>query len=97
MKPLEFSFLIAPLSSSLAGILKKKSLPTIPEKNSINRIHNELSNHRPGPTSSRASSSSEGSRAQRPKQSLQEQLNGVTPIAMSTKAGALDEDSSGSE
>ncbi|XP_058860276.1 cadherin EGF LAG seven-pass G-type receptor 2-like isoform X2 [Acipenser ruthenus] len=79
------------------GILKKKSLPTIPEKNSINRIHNELSSHRPGPASSRASSSSEGSRAQRPKQSLQEQLNGVTPIAMSTKAGVLDEDSSGSD
>ncbi|XP_028652386.2 cadherin EGF LAG seven-pass G-type receptor 2 isoform X2 [Erpetoichthys calabaricus] len=79
------------------GILKKKSLPTITEKNSINRIHNELSNHKIGTVSSRASSSSDGSRVQRTKQSLQEQLNGVTPIAMSIKAGTVDEDSSGSD
>ncbi|XP_069489759.1 cadherin EGF LAG seven-pass G-type receptor 2 isoform X2 [Ambystoma mexicanum] len=83
------------------GILKKKkALPTISEKNSINRIHNELSNHKPGVVSSRASSVSDGSRSAglaRPKQSLQEQLNGMTPIAMSIKAGGADEDSSGSE
>ncbi|XP_078500339.1 cadherin EGF LAG seven-pass G-type receptor 2 isoform X1 [Lissotriton helveticus] len=83
------------------GILKKKkALPTISEKNSINRIHNELSNQNPGLVSSRASSGSDGSRnagLPRPKQSLQEQLNGMTPIAMSIKAGTMDEDSSGSE
>uniref|UniRef100_A0A8V5GQH3 Cadherin EGF LAG seven-pass G-type receptor 2 n=1 Tax=Melopsittacus undulatus TaxID=13146 RepID=A0A8V5GQH3_MELUD len=48
------------------------------------------------------SSGSEGARggptaAPRPRQSLQEQLSGVTPIAMSIKAGTVDEDSSGSE
>uniref|UniRef100_K7FSG0 Cadherin EGF LAG seven-pass G-type receptor 2 n=1 Tax=Pelodiscus sinensis TaxID=13735 RepID=K7FSG0_PELSI len=32
-----------------------------------------------------------------PRQTLQEQLNGVTPITMSIKAGTADEDSSGSE
>ncbi|XP_043932407.1 cadherin EGF LAG seven-pass G-type receptor 2 isoform X2 [Protopterus annectens] len=82
------------------GILKKKRLPTIHEKNSINRIHNELASHKMGPVSSRASSSSEGSRpggVQRTKQTLQEQLNGVTPIAMSIKTGTMDEDSSGSD
>lgn len=89
------------MSHPQKGILKKKkALPTISEKNSINRIHNELPNQNPGLVSSRASSGSDGSRnagLPRPKQSLQEQLNGMTPIAMSIKAGTMDEDSSGSE
>ncbi|NWH52776.1 CELR2 protein, partial [Fregata magnificens] len=38
-----------------------------------------------------------GTVAPRPRQTLQEQLSGVTPIAMSIKAGTVDEDSSGSE
>ncbi|CAM9833022.1 unnamed protein product [Bubo scandiacus] len=38
-----------------------------------------------------------GHRRPRPRQTLQEQLSGVTPIAMSIKAGTVDEDSSGSE
>ncbi|CAM9875358.1 unnamed protein product [Bubo scandiacus] len=57
---------------------------------------------RPPPAGTAASSGSEGSRvggtgAPRPRQTLQEQLSGVTPIAMSIKAGTVDEDSSGSE
>ncbi|XP_068774552.1 cadherin EGF LAG seven-pass G-type receptor 2 isoform X2 [Struthio camelus] len=54
------------------------------------------------PGSWRGSSGSEGGRgggtaAPRPRRSLQEQLRGVTPVAMSIKAGTVDEDSSGSE
>ncbi|XP_037354439.1 cadherin EGF LAG seven-pass G-type receptor 2 [Talpa occidentalis] len=79
------------------GILKKKCLPTISEKSSLLRIPLEQ-----GTGSSRASSASEGSRGGHPprpppRQSLQEQLNGVMPIAMSIKAGTVDEDSSGSD
>nr|XP_014351913.1 PREDICTED: cadherin EGF LAG seven-pass G-type receptor 2 [Latimeria chalumnae] len=89
-----------PATQPQKGILKKKMLPTITEKNSINRIHNELCNHKPGTVSSQASSLSDVSRTggiQRTKQTLQEQLNGVMPIAMSIKTGTVDEDSSGSE
>ncbi|XP_069046547.1 cadherin EGF LAG seven-pass G-type receptor 2 isoform X2 [Lepisosteus oculatus] len=82
-----------PVPQPQKGILKKKPLPPIAEKNNINRIHNELSGPRSGP----GSSSSEGGWASRPKPSLQEQLNGVAPIAMSIKAGTVDEDSSGSD
>ena len=79
------------------GILKKKCLPTISEKSSLLRLPPEQ-----GTTSPRGSSASEGSRGglpprPPPRQSLQEQLNGVMPIAMSIKAGTVDEDSSGSE
>ncbi|XP_074118991.1 cadherin EGF LAG seven-pass G-type receptor 2 isoform X4 [Sminthopsis crassicaudata] len=80
------------------GILKKKCLPTISEKSNLLRLPLE-----PGTGSSRGSSASESSRAgplpprPPPRQTLQEQLNGVTPIAMSIKAGTVDEDSSGSE
>ncbi|XP_060248873.1 cadherin EGF LAG seven-pass G-type receptor 2 isoform X3 [Meriones unguiculatus] len=79
------------------GILKKKGLPTISEKSSLLRLPLEQ-----GTGSSRGSSASEGSRngpppRLPPRQSLQEQLNGVMPIAMSIKAGTVDEDSSGSE
>eukprot|EP00062_Callorhinchus_milii_P009585 gi/632953584/ref/XP_007892498.1/ PREDICTED: cadherin EGF LAG seven-pass G-type receptor 2 [Callorhinchus milii] len=85
------------------GILKNKGLPLFTEKNSINRIHNELSNHKPATVSSRASSvaSSEGSRsgglAKLRPMAVGEQMNGVMPIPMSIKAGTVDEDSSGSE
>lgn len=56
----------------------------------------------PPPAGTAASSGSEGSRgggpgAPRPRQSLQEQLSGAAPIAMSIRAGTVDEDSSGSE
>ncbi|KAM9004833.1 cadherin EGF LAG seven-pass G-type receptor 2 isoform 4-T5 [Sarcophilus harrisii] len=80
------------------GILKKKCLPTISEKSNLLRLPPE-----PGTGSSRGSSASESSRAgplpprPPPRQTLQEQLNGVTPIAMSIKAGTVDEDSSGSD
>ncbi|XP_048219002.1 cadherin EGF LAG seven-pass G-type receptor 2 isoform X2 [Perognathus longimembris pacificus] len=79
------------------GILKKKCLPTISEKSSLLRLPPE-----PGTASSRASTASEGSRGgppprPPPRQSLQEQLSGVMPIAMSVKAGTVDEDSSGSD
>lgn len=85
------------LPSWPTGILKKKCLPTISEKSSLLRLPLEQ-----GTASSRGSTASEGSRAgppprPPPRQSLQEQLNGVMPIAMSIKAGTVDEDSSGSE
>ncbi|XP_054660054.1 cadherin EGF LAG seven-pass G-type receptor 2 isoform X3 [Grus americana] len=80
------------------GILKKKCLPPISERGSTQR----LGPPPPPPAGTAASSGSEGSRvggtaAPRPRQTLQEQLSGVTPIAMSIKAGTVDEDSSGSE
>ncbi|XP_036387094.1 cadherin EGF LAG seven-pass G-type receptor 2 [Megalops cyprinoides] len=83
------------------GILKKKQLSPIAERNGVNRIHNELSAGGPGPTSSRGSSSSEGCGGGA-KPAAQEQPNGVapiamTPIAVSIKAGTVDDDSSGSE
>lgn len=84
-------------TSSPPGILKKKCLPTISEKSSLLRLPLEQ-----GTGSSRGSSASDVSRngpppRPPPRQSLQEQLNGVMPIAMSIKAGTVDEDSSGSE
>ncbi|KAM6040858.1 LOW QUALITY PROTEIN: cadherin EGF LAG seven-pass G-type receptor 2 [Theristicus caerulescens] len=80
------------------GILKKKCLPPISERGSTQRSGPPP----PPPAGTAASSGSEGSRvggtpAPRPRQTLQEQLSGVTPIAMSIKAGTVDEDSSGSE
>uniref|UniRef100_A0A673ZB10 Cadherin EGF LAG seven-pass G-type receptor 2 n=1 Tax=Salmo trutta TaxID=8032 RepID=A0A673ZB10_SALTR len=75
------------------GILKKKQLSPIAERNGINRIHNELSKNAPGHASSQGSSSSE-SRGGRAKPSLPDQLNGV---GMSIKAGTVDDDLSGSE
>uniref|UniRef100_A0A8C7VRL5 Cadherin EGF LAG seven-pass G-type receptor 2 n=1 Tax=Oncorhynchus mykiss TaxID=8022 RepID=A0A8C7VRL5_ONCMY len=78
---------------SNAGILKKKQLSPIAERNGINRIHNELSENALGHASSQGSSSGE-SRGGGAKPSLQDQLNGV---AMSIKAGTVDGDSSGSE
>ncbi|XP_072336405.1 cadherin EGF LAG seven-pass G-type receptor 2 isoform X1 [Scyliorhinus torazame] len=91
-----------PTAQPQKGILKNKALPLFSEKNSINRIHNELSNHRPATVSSRASSvgSSEGSRSggvTKLRQTTGEQMNGVMPIPMSIKTGTVDEDSSGSE
>ncbi|KAM6454465.1 cadherin EGF LAG seven-pass G-type receptor 2 isoform 4-T4 [Liasis olivaceus] len=89
-----------PTAQPQKGILKKKYLPPISEKNSIQRIHNKLSSCRSGMVSLHGSSGSDGSRgggAPRPRQTLQEQLNGLTPITMSIKTGTVDEDSSGSE
>ncbi|KAF7254507.1 Cadherin EGF LAG seven-pass G-type receptor 2 [Varanus komodoensis] len=89
-----------PTAQPQKGILKKKYLPPISEKNSIQRIHNKLSSCRSGMVSSHGSSGSDGSRgggALRPRQTLQEQLNGLTPITMSIKTGTVDEDSSGSD
>ncbi|XP_039393669.1 cadherin EGF LAG seven-pass G-type receptor 2 isoform X2 [Mauremys reevesii] len=90
-----------PTAQPQKGILKKKCLPTISE-NSLRPVPSELSAPPPGMVASRGSSTgSEGSRGgrvlPRPRQTLQEQLNGVMPIAMSIKAGTVDEDSSGSE
>ncbi|KAL6464197.1 hypothetical protein MHYP_G00265140 [Metynnis hypsauchen] len=72
------------------GILKKKPLSPIAERNGINRIHNQLSVNISDPASSRGSSSSEGQGGG----AKQDQLNGV---AMSIKAGTVDDDSSGSD
>ncbi|XP_072134760.1 cadherin EGF LAG seven-pass G-type receptor 2 isoform X3 [Mobula birostris] len=84
------------------GILKNRGLPLFSEKNSINRIHNELSNHKSATVSSRASSvgSSEGSRSgglTKLRQTTGEHMNGMMPIPMSIKTGTVDEDSSGSD
>lgn len=76
-----------------AGILKKKQLSPIVERNCLNRIHNELCEHAPGTASPQGSSSSD-SRVCVAKPSLPDHLNGV---AMSIKAGTVDGDSSGSE
>ncbi|XP_075377780.1 cadherin EGF LAG seven-pass G-type receptor 2 [Mycteria americana] len=89
---------LLPLPHPHKGILKKKCLPPISEQGSTQR----LGPPPPPPAGTAASSGSEGSRvggtpAPRPRQTLQEQLSGVTPIAMSIKAGTVDEDSSGSE
>ncbi|NXT23142.1 CELR2 protein, partial [Syrrhaptes paradoxus] len=91
---------LLPLPHPHKGILKKKGLPPISERGSTQR----LGVPPPPPAGTAASSGSEGGSrvggapaAPRPRQSLQEQLSGVTPIAMSIKAGTADEDSSGSE
>ncbi|XP_062320603.1 cadherin EGF LAG seven-pass G-type receptor 2 isoform X2 [Osmerus eperlanus] len=75
------------------GILKKKQLSPIAERNGINRIHNELSENVLGTTSPQGSTSGE-SRGARAKPGPPDQLNGV---AMSIKAGTVDGDSSGSD
>ncbi|XP_056462221.1 cadherin EGF LAG seven-pass G-type receptor 2 [Gadus chalcogrammus] len=85
------------------GILKKKQLSPIAERNGLHRIHNELSGAGQGPGSPRraggspspssSSSSSEG-RPAAPKPPPADHLNGV---AMTIKAGTVDGDSSGSE
>ncbi|XP_031143309.1 cadherin EGF LAG seven-pass G-type receptor 2 isoform X2 [Sander lucioperca] len=75
------------------GILKKKQLSPIVERNGLNRIHNELCENAPGTASPQGSISSNG-RAGLAKTSLPDQLNGV---AMSIKAGTVDGDSSGSD
>lgn len=76
-------------SGSNSGILKKKQLSPIVERNCPSRVHKQ---HPCGdaPGSPRGSSSSEG----RAKTSLPEPLNGV---ALTIKAGTVDGDSSGSE
>ncbi|XP_023269936.1 cadherin EGF LAG seven-pass G-type receptor 2 [Seriola lalandi dorsalis] len=75
------------------GILKKKQLSPIVERNGLSRIHNELCEKAPGTASPQGSSSSD-SRAGPAKPNIPDQLNGV---AMSIKAGTVDGDSSGSD
>uniref|UniRef100_A0A3Q3JZ56 Cadherin EGF LAG seven-pass G-type receptor 2 n=1 Tax=Monopterus albus TaxID=43700 RepID=A0A3Q3JZ56_MONAL len=87
IKKITFCFL------SNAGILKKKQLSPIVERNGLGRTHSEPCENAPGSGSSRGSSSS-GSRGSPVKPSLPDQLNGV---AVSIKAGTVDGDSSGSE
>ncbi|XP_069580139.1 cadherin EGF LAG seven-pass G-type receptor 2 [Brachyistius frenatus] len=72
------------------GILKKKQLSPIVERNGLNRIHNELSESSPGAASPRGSSSSDG----RAGPTKPDRLNG---LALSIKAGTVDGDSSGSD
>ncbi|XP_072211900.1 cadherin EGF LAG seven-pass G-type receptor 2 isoform X1 [Excalfactoria chinensis] len=86
---------LLPLPHPHKGILKKRGLPPISERGAAPRPP-------PPPAGTAASSGSEGSQrggpgGPRPRQSLQEQLSGAAPIAMSIKAGTVDEDSSGSE
>lgn len=78
---------------SSAGILKKKQLSPIVERNCPNHVYNELCGNAPGTASPQGSSSSDG-RGGPAKASLPDQLNGV---ALSIKAGTVDGDSSGSE
>ncbi|XP_041837378.1 cadherin EGF LAG seven-pass G-type receptor 2 isoform X2 [Melanotaenia boesemani] len=75
------------------GILKKKQLSPIVERNGPHHIHNELCDSAPGSASPQGSSSSDN-RAGPAKPSLPEKLNGV---ALSIKAGTVDGDSSGSD
>ncbi|XP_068568087.1 cadherin EGF LAG seven-pass G-type receptor 2 isoform X3 [Cebidichthys violaceus] len=75
------------------GILKKKQLSPIVERNGLHRIHNELCENASGTTSPQGSSSSDG-RVSAAKTRRPDQLNGV---AVSIKAGTVDGDSSGSE
>ncbi|XP_061544471.1 cadherin EGF LAG seven-pass G-type receptor 2 [Phycodurus eques] len=81
------------------GILKKKQLSPIIERNGFNRIHKELCDGAPGSASPRGSASPHGSscserQAGAAKASLPEQMNGM---AVSIKAGTVDGDSSGSD
>ncbi|KAF4800052.1 cadherin EGF LAG seven-pass G-type receptor 2-like protein [Turdus rufiventris] len=77
------------------GILKKKCLPPISERSCAQRPGPPP----PPPACTAASSGSDGGPppVSRPRQSLQEQLSGLTPITMSIHTGTADEDSSGSE
>ncbi|XP_037535788.1 cadherin EGF LAG seven-pass G-type receptor 2 [Nematolebias whitei] len=75
------------------GILKRKQLSPIVERNSLHRVHNELSENCPGSAPQQGSSSCQD-RAGPAKPDLPDRLNGV---ALSVKAGAVDGDSSGSE
>uniref|UniRef100_A0A8C3RDC2 Cadherin EGF LAG seven-pass G-type receptor 2 n=1 Tax=Cyanoderma ruficeps TaxID=181631 RepID=A0A8C3RDC2_9PASS len=86
--------LLLPLPHPHKGILKK-CLPPISERGSAQCPGLPP----PPPTCTAASSGSDGGAlpVPRPRQSLQEQLSGLTPIAMSIRTGTADEDSSGSE
>lgn len=79
-----FLFLFCP------GILKKKQLSPIVERNSLRRVHNQLSENSPGTAPPQGSSPNED----RAKPDPPDRLNGV---ALSIKAGTVDGDSSGSE
>ncbi|KAL9824656.1 cadherin EGF LAG seven-pass G-type receptor 2-like [Geothlypis trichas] len=87
--------LLLPLPQPHKGILKRKCLPPISERGSAQRPGPPP----PPPACTAASSGSDVGPppVPRPRQSLQEQLSGLTPIAMSIRTGTADEDSSGSE
>ncbi|XP_061583050.1 cadherin EGF LAG seven-pass G-type receptor 2 isoform X2 [Cololabis saira] len=75
------------------GILKKKQLSPIVERNGLHHIHNDVSDSAPGTASPHGSSSSDN-RTGPAKRGPPDQLNG---IALSIKAGTVDGDSSGSD
>uniref|UniRef100_A0A8C6L6M3 Cadherin EGF LAG seven-pass G-type receptor 2 n=1 Tax=Nothobranchius furzeri TaxID=105023 RepID=A0A8C6L6M3_NOTFU len=75
------------------GILKKKQLSPIVERNSLHHVYSEVCENTPGTVSPQGSSSSE-TRSAPARPGLSDQLNGV---ALSIKAGTVDGDSSGSE
>uniref|UniRef100_A0A1A8LQN0 Cadherin EGF LAG seven-pass G-type receptor 2 n=1 Tax=Nothobranchius pienaari TaxID=704102 RepID=A0A1A8LQN0_9TELE len=75
------------------GILKKKQLSPIVERNSLHHVYSEVCENIPGTVSPQGSSSSE-TRSAPARPGLSDQLNGV---ALSIKAGTVDGDSSGSE
>ncbi|XP_074522154.1 cadherin EGF LAG seven-pass G-type receptor 2 isoform X2 [Halichoeres trimaculatus] len=75
------------------GILKKKQLSPIVERNGPSRINSEFCENIPGTASPQGSTSSDG-RAGPAKPGVPNKLNGV---AMSIKAGTVDGDSSGSD
>lgn len=79
-----------------AGILKKKPLSPIAERNGIHRIHNQLSISPSGSTSSRGPGTSIGSS---PSQGRGGGATQVRPneAPTSVRTGARDSDSSGSE
>uniref|UniRef100_A0A1A8GL00 Cadherin EGF LAG seven-pass G-type receptor 2 n=1 Tax=Nothobranchius korthausae TaxID=1143690 RepID=A0A1A8GL00_9TELE len=74
------------------GILKKKQLSPIVERNSLHHVYSEVCENTPGTVSPQGSSSSE-TRSAPARPGLSDQLNGV---ALSIKAGTVDGDSSGS-
>ncbi|KPP69862.1 hypothetical protein Z043_111351 [Scleropages formosus] len=93
--------LFLPSAYPQRGILKRKPLSPIVERNSTILSHDMLSPSAPGPLSSRGSSSSEGF-VDRAINGPQDQVNDtgpatMTPVAISIKAGTVDGDSSGSE
>ncbi|KAL4658540.1 cadherin EGF LAG seven-pass G-type receptor 2-like [Arapaima gigas] len=93
--------LFLPSACPHRGILKRKPLSPIVERNSTILSHDLLSPSGPGPVSSTGSSSSEGFE-DRAVASPQGQANetgpvSMTPVAISIKAGTVDGDSSGSD
>ncbi|OWK50438.1 Cadherin EGF LAG seven-pass G-type receptor 2 [Lonchura striata] len=86
--------LLLPLPHPHKGILKK-CLPPSSERGSA--LHPGPPPPPPACTAASSGSDAGALPVPRPRQSLQEQLSGLTPIAMSIRTGTADEDSSGSE